>query len=763
MSDEAGFSLTAKLLGDGSGLATALENAQSMLKGYGLDLEKMTEEGSALFKKFGVDVDGFAEKFGASSELLVGLAAAGVAIFEVGKEIFEVGEKFDEAFSVIGKSTGAVGPQLRELSDEFVKVMGSGITQGIDDLSEAFSLLAQKLDLTGDALVQATQEFSAFADVNRTSVAESVRLVTDLMNQWNISIEDSAELMDQLTKASQITGQPLSQISETIEATTPRFKQLGLSLTDSIGFMTAFAKAGADGNAVSGALNAALVNLAATGRDIPEAFQEYIKSIREAKDPQEALSLGVELFGTRSAPKMVDALRNAKFDLEGFTDAIASAGGTVERTSEATEDIGSKWAALGNKIMAAVEPIGEVFINIGKFAVDAFNLIVDNINNILKPAIDFFQEAFRNIAPIVKAMTSLVSDALNNNWSDAWINAELVVLDFAKLVLDSLSSVSNFFLGFVNKIIDGVKQLAHSIGQDGLVKDIKELSLNLTQMTGLQKEIDKLFASLTDGSNKATKNLGQQASAREKIINDEAKTYDISIQERIKASLALEQSYELQQQAERNLTMLTLQAASASTAAAQTFQQNAAIIGGAITGLVEGPMVALGGALEKGENAWHALGTAALHSIGAIVKGFADQMAAKAALDYAQASAYASNPFTALAAPGYYAQAAIEGGAAAAGYVAAGALQAFERGTPYSSGGAAMLAEAGPELVMSPGVHTLAQGSAVLDAASTAKLMGHGKGTTLQFNIGKMDSSSVGATLRQAQAIARSMAFQGVL
>lgn len=759
MSDEAGFSLTAKLLGDGSGLATALENAQSMLKGYGLDLEKMTEEGSALFKKFGVDVDGFAEKFGASSELLVGLAAAGVAIFEVGKEIFEVGEKFDEAFSVIGKSTGAVGPQLRELSDEFVKVMGSGITQGIDDLSEAFSLLAQKLDLTGDALVQATQEFSAFADVNRTSVAESVRLVTDLMNQWNISIEDSAELMDQLTKASQITGQPLSQISETIEATTPRFKQLGLSLTDSIGFMTAFAKAGADGNAVSGALNAALVNLAATGRDIPEAFQEYIKSIREAKDPQEALSLGVELFGTRSAPKMVDALRNAKFDLEGFTDAIASAGGTVERTSEATEDIGSKWAALGNKIMAAVEPIGEVFITVGKLVIDAINKIVEVLSNILTPAFDLLRDEFRDFGDAFKAVFGTVAAVLRGDWNTAWIEAQLAALNVIKAVLDFFSAMANQVIGIINNMTSALRTTLDAVGVH--IKAIGAVSL--AEVTGISETIKKLYASLDQGGDQATKKLGQQAAAREKIINDETKTYDISIQERIKASLALEESYEIQQQAERNLTMLTLQAASASTAAAQTFQQNAAIIGGAITGLVEGPMVALGGALKTGENAWQALGTAALHSIGAIVKGFADQMAAKAALDYAQASAYASNPFTVLAAPGYYAQAAIEGGAAAAGYVAAGALQAFERGTPYSSGGAAMLAEAGPELVMSPGVHTLAQGSAVLDAASTAKLMGHGKGTTLQFNIGKMDSSSVGATLRQAQAIARSMAFQGVL
>jgi TP901 family phage tail tape measure protein len=730
-----------------------------MLKGYGLDLEKMTEEGSALFKKFGVDVDGFAEKFGASSELLVGLAAAGVAIFEVGKEIFEVGEKFDEAFSVIGKSTGAVGPQLRELSDEFVKVMGSGVVQNIDDVSQAFSLLAQKLDLTGDALVQATQEFSSFADVNRTSVAESVRLVTDLMNQWNISIEDSTELMDQLTRAAQLTGKPVTEISQAVNQSSAQFKQLGFSLTDSIGFLTAFSKAGADLDITTRALNTAVLKLGEGGGDVAEKFRDLITEIRSGQDPQQAFSDAVDAFGSRAAPKMVDALRNARFDLEGFTEAIAAAGGTVEKTNEATETFGDKWAALGNKIMAAVEPIGEVFITVGKLVIDAINKIVEVLSNILTPAFDLLRDEFRDFGDAFKAVFGAVAAVLRGDWNTAWIEAQLAALNVIKAVLDFFSAMANQVIGIINNMTSALRTTLDAVGVH--IKAIGAVSL--AEVTGISETIKKLYASLDQGGDEATKKLGQQAAAREKIINDEAKTYDISIQERIKASLALEQSYELQQQAERSLTALTLQAASASTAAAQTFQQNAALIGGAITGLVEGPMVALGGALKTGENAWQALGTAALHSIGAIVKGFADQMAAKAALDYAQASAYASNPFTVAAAPGYYAQAAIETGAAAAGYVAAGALQAFERGTPYSSGGAAMLAEAGPELVMSPGVHTLAQGSAVLDAASTAKLMGHGKGTTLQFNIGKMDSSSVGATLRQAQAIARSMAFQGVL
>jgi TP901 family phage tail tape measure protein len=753
------FSLTAKLLGDNSGLASALEGAQGFLKGFGVDVEKMTEEGSGLFKKFGVNVDEFAGKFGLSAPLLVGVAAAGAALFEVGKEVFEVGNKFDESFSLIGKSTGAIGPQLRDLSDGFVKVVGSGVVQGIDDLASAFALLAQKLDVTGEELQNLTVDFSKFADVNRTSVTESVREVTQVMNEWNVETEDAVELMDQLTRAAQITGLPVSQLTQSVLSSSAQFKQLGLSLTDSIGFLTAFDKAGADVSSTTRALNTAVVNLSASGGNVAERFKDTIASIQSAQSPQEALNQAVELFGSRAAPKMVDALRNAKFDLAGFTAAIAEAGGTVEKTNEQTESFGDKWAAFGNKVMAAVAPIGEVLVSIGKVIVDVLGVAFDELSKIATPVFGIIQGLFRDVGDTVQAVVGTVKDLIEGNWRGAWDNAQLIMLNVAKAVLDIASGIVNTITGMVNAILTPLNTVLVQLGQ----KAIEIAKVDLAQLTGVAQGIREVYADLSVFGEKTTKELGVQSIQREKIFSDEAKTYDISIRERIKASLALEDAYETQMQAEKGLSALALQAATASSVAAKTFQANATLISGTIDAMISGPFQALGAALVNGGNLWQALGHAAVHSIGTVVKALGDQMAAKAALDLAQAIAYSTNPFTAAAAPGYYGQAAIEFGAATAAYTAAGALSAFETGTPYSTGGAARLAEAGPELVMSPSVHNLVQGSVVLNAKDTMKAMGSGKGATLNFNVGNITRESVGATMRRAESMSRRLAFEGVL
>jgi hypothetical protein len=84
----------------------------------------------------------------------------------------------------------------------------------------------------------------------------------------------------------------------------------------------------------------------------------------------------------------------------------------------------------------------------------------------------------------------------------------------------------------------------------------------------------------------------------------------------------------------------------------------------------------LGQDIANGEVSWKSLGTAAIRSIGNIVSAIGDELAAKAGAALIEAIALASNPFTALAAPGFFRSAAKYGTGAAAAYVTAGIMKA---------------------------------------------------------------------------------------
>lgn len=751
------FSLNAKLTGDTSALSSALQTGMSLLKDYGLNLEKMTEEGSKLFKQFGVDVDQFAKKFGVSSELMLGMAGFGIAAFEVGKQIFEVGQQFDEAFSVIGKGTGASADQLAQFGDDFEAVMGSGVVQDINDVASAFTLLQQKLGLSDDQLVSLTEDFSKFADITHQSVTQSVQEVTDVMLKWNITADQAPELMDQLTKAWQISGVSVAQLTEELTRNEAEFAGFGLSLSQSIGLVAAFAKDGVNAQAVTTGFRTALVNLANAGEDMGTALQDTFAKIQSFASATDAAAYASTIFGNRAGPEMANAIRTGSASIADFTAQIQAAGGTVERTDEQTETLEDKWKAFGNQVKADLAPLGTFLVSIGKDFIDTFQKAVQFINDTVGPIINGLVKYLEDLKTATGDVGKAVKDVMQGDWKSAWTEAQIIVLQAVKSILDLLSGGINGITGLINSLIGQLNNLG--------VKIPTIPKLDLGNITGINKEIQMLNASLNTVE-KTTVDLGKAVVSTKKELTD-LMTEEVALSKLSAASAladyqqkqkAIEEDKKLQTQHDESTKAWIAQL----TSIEQAQQAFAAVISNTMQNVIGAAFDQLGQDLEKGKANWADFGKAAVHALASVVKGLGDQMAAKAALDYAQAVAYSSNPFTAPAAPGYYAQAAVEVGASAAAYTAAGALSAFERGTPYSTGGFATLAEAGPELVMSPSIHSLAQGSTVLNAADTAKALG-GKGTTLQFNIGSIDRNSVGDIARRVQSIARQMAFTGVI
>jgi len=220
------------------------------LKDWGVSLDKMYEKGSDVFKKFGIDIDQFASKLGTSGEMLTGFVGAGVAAVELGKKFVELGEQFDEASSTIERTTGASGVALDAMNAEFEDLMSSGVSQNINDVAAGFSLLAVKLRLSGEPLEKLTKNFTEYAEVTGTSVKEAISSMTDVMNKWNISTADAPELLDQLDRASQLSGVSAQELAQELKSGGAQLQELGLSLTDSAAMLAAFADDGVNAQTV---------------------------------------------------------------------------------------------------------------------------------------------------------------------------------------------------------------------------------------------------------------------------------------------------------------------------------------------------------------------------------------------------------------------------------------------------------------------------------------------------------------------------------
>ena len=194
------------------------------------------------------------------------------------------------------------------------------------------------------------------------------------------------------------------------------------------------------------------------GKTIPEAFQDSIKSIKDAKDKTDALNIATGLFGTRGAVQMVDAIRSGKFNFDEMTKAVDKSNDSIQETGKRTMTIGGQFATLKNAAEVNLEPIAtKTFkgINVALAEVmkglTAFMNDLPAIGRAIEPFADAVGRAFGTLGPTIKATfdaakpalkalgdaLALITDLLTGKWGKAWKDAGAFVrafLDYVKAV-----------------------------------------------------------------------------------------------------------------------------------------------------------------------------------------------------------------------------------------------------------------------------------------------------------------------------------------
>jgi TP901 family phage tail tape measure protein len=345
----AGKSIEVKILGNATGsggLIPALE-----------------ESGSALgtFGKFAV---------GAGAALGTLAVGAGVALAKIGDD-------FDGAYDNIRLTTGATGEALEGLKDSFRNVSTSVAGVDFETVSTALADVAQRTGLTGPALESLSSQFLQLSKITGGDVATSVADITRVFGDWGIAADDQAGTMDKLWRASQVTGAGVDQLSAQVVQFGAPLRQLGFSFEDSIAMLGKWEKEGVNTELVLGGMKKALSTFAKEGEDAPTALARLTEEIKNIQDPTVATARAMEVFGAKAGPDMAAAIREGRFDIAAYVDAIANGTDTIQGAATDTDDWREKLQLLKNKVFVALEPLAtRVFGAIGtgvELATQAFS------------------------------------------------------------------------------------------------------------------------------------------------------------------------------------------------------------------------------------------------------------------------------------------------------------------------------------------------------------------------------------------------------
>lgn len=343
-------------------------------------------------------------------------------ISQAGEKIKEFAGAAQDAFREIDDGmdtfTTVTGQNSDAIKSSFDAIYSSMPIESTAELGQALGSLTQQFGFTGDKLTNYGTQLMQFANINNTDVKSSVDNAKSAIETYGLSYDDLGSILDTFTYVSQQTGVTVDDLMSKAVEGAPQIKALGLSFDDGAQMLGQFEQAGVDGSAALSSLAKANVTYAKDGKTLEEGLNGTIDAILGAKTETEALTIASEVFGTKGATRMVDAIQRGTINLGDFGYAAEDAQGKVKETFESTVDpIDKQDVALQNATLA--------FQNIGAAIAEGLQPILDALIPILKNLGEIFSNmptgvqtfavvlgallvAFTALAPFISAIITIL-------------------------------------------------------------------------------------------------------------------------------------------------------------------------------------------------------------------------------------------------------------------------------------------------------------------------------------------------------------------
>lgn len=290
----------------------------------------------------------------------------------------------DNGYDIIVKKTGATEDafdSLKATADEIF----SGSVFDMSDIGAAIGEVNTRFGYTGDVLKNVAEQYLQFAKINDADVADSVGKTSRIMTAWNLSAESLPDLLGLITAKGQETGVAVSSLMDKVLDNNAIFKEMGLSLEESISLMAQFEKNGINDSTALAALKTSVKNATKEGKSLSEALQISVSDIKNATTDTEALQKATELFGTKGAAEMATAIRDGRINFDDLSGSMTDYRDTVKKTYDATLDPLEESKQVLNNLKLAGADLAAEALKEGK-------PLIDDVVKGIKGVTDWFKK-----------------------------------------------------------------------------------------------------------------------------------------------------------------------------------------------------------------------------------------------------------------------------------------------------------------------------------------------------------------------------------
>lgn len=473
-----------------------LKGLETEMKNFGsVSVQQIAAAGEKV-KEVGGDIEKAGKAFAPVSAAAAGLEAASVAAFK----------SLDNGYDIIVRATGATGDALEGLKKSANNVFG---TMNVDMITvgSAIGEVNTRFQYTDTQLEKTTSLFLKFSDITGQDVVAAVGNTHKIMQAWNVDASKTEELLGLIAGKAQETGISVDTLENSVMSNSATFKEMGLSLEQSIGLMAQFEANGVDSTTAISGLKKAVQNATKEGLTADEALARTINSIKHAGSETEALNTAAELFGNKGAAEMVRAIQEGRLSFDDLKVSMESYADTVSNTYEATQDPMDKLqiafnnvklagASLGASILETAQPMIDKLVSGAQSLAEWFNnlsdgakrmiVIVMSITAAIAPLLTIIGKATSSIgsimtlAPKISSAFSGITGAIGlSSGAILGIVAAIGVLvaafatlwntnsEFREKILDVWQQIKDSFQGVCDKIVELFQSLGFNVENIG--------------------------------------------------------------------------------------------------------------------------------------------------------------------------------------------------------------------------------------------------------------------------------------------------------
>lgn len=493
------------------------------------DVESSSGEAGNATKGLGGKFDELGDSVEDVGEAVKGgvLMEAADQLSQIGDKIVEIGDKAkdfaletDESYGKLYATTNLSGQALEDLKGVAQDVFKSGVTDSIDEATEATAIMKQGFkDLDDTSLAKLTSQVISLSQRTGTDVQENVTGTTQLMNAFGL---DSQKAFDLVADGYKNGLNSSGDFMDTLNEYAPLFQQAGFSAQDMLSIMKNGLSNGAmNTDKVADAVKELQIRLGdgsfeANMGTFSEATQNSFNQWKEGKatvaDVAQSIQQDLNKMSPEDKQKALSALSSQ------FEDLGTKAGGSLFNIGKEFDNVNGKldeaaqktasqeWQGALNEMQAALLPIGTDILNALLPVLQILGELAQWFSNLPGP-IKTFVESFGGIlaivtllAPVVGGIVALFAlfgstvgivmavivaviaviagiitaiknwgaitdwfsdkwDGLKKWWSDFWGQFSSPVDGAFKWLEQSIKTISAFMFGSFNDKLDAIKGL----------------------------------------------------------------------------------------------------------------------------------------------------------------------------------------------------------------------------------------------------------------------------------------------------------------